>query len=81
MKKRMKINGMTVDVILPKGMIASDIPNEINSPGGSITVNVGIKSHQKHRIQDSLEYGESINKFVQEAVDEKLDALVGVGEQ
>ena len=34
--------------------------------------NVGIKSEQKKRIIKLLKYGESINAFVQEAVEKKL---------
>lgn len=36
------------------------------------TVNVGIKEDQREKIIKKLKYGESINKFVQEAVDKKL---------
>ena len=43
--------------------------------GSNHTVNVGIKYSQKIKIAEWLKYGESINKFVQDAVNEKLDAL------
>jgi hypothetical protein len=36
-------------------------------------VNVGIRADQKRRIIDKLKYGQSINKFVQDAVEEKLE--------
>ena len=35
-------------------------------------VNVGIRADQKKQIIKRLKYGESINKFVQDAVDKKL---------
>ena len=38
-------------------------------------VNVGIKSHQRERIIKLLKWGDSINGFVQEAVDKKLKEL------
>ena len=44
-----------------------------------MTVNVGIKYKQKLNIAGILKYGETINQFVQNAVQEKLDALVGEG--
>ena len=39
------------------------------------TVNVGIKATQKKEIIKVLEYGDSINKFVQDAVDKALKIL------
>jgi len=38
-------------------------------------VNVGIKANQKSRIIKILKYGDSINKFVQDAVETKLRKL------
>ena len=37
-----------------------------------MTVNVGIKYHQKEKILKLLKYGMSINRFVQDAVDKAL---------
>lgn len=37
-----------------------------------MTVNVGIRYSQKLNIAGILEYGETINQFVQDAVEEKL---------
>jgi len=72
-KKIMLINGRRVEVILPKGMLACDIPNEIKTK--TQIANVGIRQDQKDEIIEVMEKDRSINSFVQEAVQTKLDAL------
>ncbi len=73
MKKIILINGRRAEVILPKGMLASDVPNEIKTKAK--IANVGIHQYQKDDILEVLEKGKSVNSFVQEAVATKLDAL------
>ena len=38
-------------------------------------INVGIRISQQELIKRKLKYGESINKFVQDAVDDKLYSI------
>lgn len=45
-----------------------------------MTVNVGIKYKQKLEIAGILQYGETINQFVQDAVEEKLKKCVKRGQ-
>ena len=77
-KKIILIDGRRAEVILPKGMKASDVPNEIRLK--KETVNVGIRKDQKERIMKVIDRSRSVNSFVQEAVEDKLFVLVGMSE-
>lgn len=70
-KKIILINGIKTEVILPRGMKAEDLPNEIRTKPN--TTNVGIRKDQKQRIKEILRDGRSVNSFVQEAVEDKLN--------
>lgn len=70
-KKVIFINGIRTEVILPRGMKAEDIPTNIRTKYK--IENVGIRKDQKERIIKVLEKGRSINSFVQEAVEIKLN--------
>jgi len=45
---------------------------------GNLTVNVGIRVRQREQIIALLKYGESINQFVQDAVEDKLERAEAV---
>jgi len=80
MKKIMTINGKRVEIILPRGMEASEVPNELWTIKKKIK-NVGIREDQHLDIKNLIfekKLDLSINKIVQLAVDRLLNDDVSV---
>ena len=78
LKKIITINGRKIKVILPKGIKCEDLPNNIIT--NHKVVNVGIRQFQKDIIKELKQDKDTINSFVQDAVDDKLVAQQKDGE-